>query len=473
MIKINFIIFSFWISSVFQPVWAGDPISGSWQGRILGDQVELAVWPHPDKKSSSWHLWNGLLHSPKHNCYMVVFINISKQNDKKTHISLTSNSSQVRSKNNCSTNIVTKRNIKDPSILREFSIIHSRRKAMNFVGSEGKFQLNKDSSVLNLQFQQFQFKGLNQKNRYSYVISLRRSQASTAMLSYLAGLKPGSSFVKPGAEDIAYLKTKERTRADLYTAGKDFDKDAQTFNDDLALAQNGDKEAQFRVGYWYEHGIGAKKDDSKALHWYLKAAENGQLSAMFYLAGFYQGGRGGSKSNWDKALYWYSLSAERGVKESQYNMAFFYHRGRLGVEKNYDKALHWYLKAAENGMPIASNNIGVMFKNGDGLPSDPWLAYLWYRHAAKNGDKTASNNLRAMEAKIPYQQANEVKQASNKISFSKLKELTLLSKQSGEKSANLALFKEKRPGYFDRFGDCGSMSCDEQFTNDILINYYY
>lgn len=45
------------------------------------------------------------------------------------------------------------------------------------------------------------------------------------------------------------------------------------------LAEKGNKEAQYHLGYMYQTGTGVKKDNSKALHWYELAAKQGHTSA--------------------------------------------------------------------------------------------------------------------------------------------------------------------------------------------------
>lgn len=40
-------------------------------------------------------------------------------------------------------------------------------------------------------------------------------------------------------------------------------------------AENGDVQAQYRLGGMYFHGQGVKQDDQEALKWYLKVAEQG------------------------------------------------------------------------------------------------------------------------------------------------------------------------------------------------------
>jgi TPR repeat protein len=46
------------------------------------------------------------------------------------------------------------------------------------------------------------------------------------------------------------------------------------------LADNGDKEAQYHIGYMYQTGTGVEKDNQKALFWYNQAAKNGHGKAF-------------------------------------------------------------------------------------------------------------------------------------------------------------------------------------------------
>ncbi|MEW8381899.1 MAG: hypothetical protein AB2704_08630, partial [Candidatus Thiodiazotropha taylori] len=47
------------------------------------------------------------------------------------------------------------------------------------------------------------------------------------------------------------------------------------------LAKQGDAEAQFALGGLYRGGRGVKKDYAKALHWYLKAANQEHTEAQY------------------------------------------------------------------------------------------------------------------------------------------------------------------------------------------------
>lgn len=45
------------------------------------------------------------------------------------------------------------------------------------------------------------------------------------------------------------------------------------------LAQGGDAQAQYHLGYMYQAGIGVQQNDAEALTWYQKAASNGHQGA--------------------------------------------------------------------------------------------------------------------------------------------------------------------------------------------------
>ncbi|MDA1310441.1 MAG: hypothetical protein O2985_12665, partial [Proteobacteria bacterium] len=40
--------------------------------------------------------------------------------------------------------------------------------------------------------------------------------------------------------------------------------------------------------------------------------------------------------------------------------------------------MKWYRKAAEQGDASAQNNLGIMYRNGKGVPQDNVLAHMWW-----------------------------------------------------------------------------------------------
>ena len=117
-------------------------------------------------------------------------------------------------------------------------------------------------------------------------------------------------------------------------------------------AEQGDAEAQNKLGFMYDEGEGVPEDDREAVKWYRKAAEQGYAKA-------------------------------------QYNLGIMYGKGE-GVEEDDREAVKWYRKAPEQGIAKAQYNLGVMYGKGEGVEEDYVKAYAWLNLAAAQGDKTAA-----------------------------------------------------------------------------------
>ena len=57
-------------------------------------------------------------------------------------------------------------------------------------------------------------------------------------------------------------------------------------------------------------------------------------------------------------------------------------------EENYEEAVLWYRKAAEQGVSEAQNNLGVMYKDGQGVKQDFKEAARWFLLAGLRHCKT-------------------------------------------------------------------------------------
>ena len=90
-------------------------------------------------------------------------------------------------------------------------------------------------------------------------------------------------------------------------------------------------------------GKGVTKDDNKAFNWWLKAAQNGHIKAMFCVGSCYGEGKGVSKDI-VKAFEWFLKAAENGDTDSMHNVAYCYSYG-IGVAQDLRKANEWRSKA--------------------------------------------------------------------------------------------------------------------------------
>lgn len=127
-------------------------------------------------------------------------------------------------------------------------------------------------------------------------------------------------------------------------------------------------------------------------------AENGNADAMFYI-GYMYDEADGVKQDYDKALYWYLQAARLDNVDAQVNLGYMYGQG-LGVDQNYQQELFWYEKAASQGDMDAQYNLGVMYEMGMGTPIDYSTALKWYKKAAAQGDTEAEEAILAIEQKI-------------------------------------------------------------------------
>ncbi len=76
------------------------------------------------------------------------------------------------------------------------------------------------------------------------------------------------------------------------------------------LAEQGDADAQYNLGFMYDKGEGVPQDDAEAVKWYRKAAAQGQAVAQGNLGVMYRDGHGVPR-DYVQAHMWLSLAASR------------------------------------------------------------------------------------------------------------------------------------------------------------------
>ena len=160
-------------------------------------------------------------------------------------------------------------------------------------------------------------------------------------------------------------------------------------------AEQGDAEAQARLGYMYFHGQGVPQDYSEAVRWYRRAADQGDAKGQDGLAFMYFHGQGVSQ-DYSEAVRWYRKAADQGDAKAQDGLGFAYYQGK-GVPQDNAEAVRWYRRAADQRYARAQYGLGYMYYYGKGVPRDRAEAVRWYRKAADQGDEYA---LRALSAQL-------------------------------------------------------------------------
>ena len=120
----------------------------------------------------------------------------------------------------------------------------------------------------------------------------------------------------------------------------------KSIKDCLRAAENGNAEAQFDIGCYYNGQYYNGEDGQKqAFEWFLKAAEQGHYMAQFNIGAAFTHGEGVERDP-IKAYEWYLKSAEQGCKPAQYRIDFL---NENGYHQNPQKALEMLDIAASNG----------------------------------------------------------------------------------------------------------------------------
>jgi TPR repeat protein len=152
-------------------------------------------------------------------------------------------------------------------------------------------------------------------------------------------------------------------------------------------ADTGNADAQCGLGKQFEHALGVPQDNTQAVIWLRKAAEQGNVAAQVELGIVFD-----NMQDYAQALVWYRKAAEQGNARAEYNLGLVYQNGE-GVPKDMEQAISWYRKAADQGDVIAQNYLGAMYENGIGVPPDYLKAADLYRRAAEKGFAEAQYGL--------------------------------------------------------------------------------
>ena len=88
-------------------------------------------------------------------------------------------------------------------------------------------------------------------------------------------------------------------------------------------------------------------------------AEQGNAEAQYKLGLMYDMGKDVDQ-DYQKAFEWYEKSANQGLASSQSRLGSMYRYGK-GVEVNHAKATEWYFKAYEQGDEIAGYQLGTIY----------------------------------------------------------------------------------------------------------------
>jgi TPR repeat protein len=114
----------------------------------------------------------------------------------------------------------------------------------------------------------------------------------------------------------------------------------------------GDNEARYRMGLCLRDGRGVAQDLDAALGWFTRAATRGHVRAMSEAASIHLALAGRDRDHLWRARDWLLRAAEAGDMEAMYRLGELHRDGTLADETG-KKAWEWFTRAAEAGYPPA------------------------------------------------------------------------------------------------------------------------
>jgi len=143
-------------------------------------------------------------------------------------------------------------------------------------------------------------------------------------------------------------------------------------------------------------------------------AEKGNAAAQCWVGCFYISGDQGVSPSSTEAAKWFLKAAEQGDVTAQNNLAKLYADGN-GVAKNEAEAAKWYRRAAEQGYVYSEYTFAAILWNGNGVSKDYVQAYKWMNLALAQGSELAKQYLPIIESEMTLEQIAEAQQLSREF----------------------------------------------------------
>lgn len=174
-------------------------------------------------------------------------------------------------------------------------------------------------------------------------------------------------------------------------------------------AEQGDTDAQFKLGKMYFKGDTIPKDIMKAMYWLMLAGKLGHVEAQVAVAQINI-----ALKDYDEAIVWFKKAGALGHPVAQHVLGISYYKG-VHLEKDYVKAAYWAKSAAEQGYTDAQIVLGGMYVKGNGVPKDYIRAYAWLTVASLGGGKGADRMKLLLNNEMTADQVSQAVTLSQKL----------------------------------------------------------
>ena len=154
------------------------------------------------------------------------------------------------------------------------------------------------------------------------------------------------------------------------------------------LAEQGDAEAQYKLGDCYSIGEGVEEDPKLTMYWYRKSAEQGYAKAQASLGACYLTGEDGYTQDLEQAEYWIKKSVAQGEAFGTACWGLYYSVLLAEDEDNeeyIEQVFALFTEAAEQGDAFGQAMLGTIYEGAEEVD----VAVYWYKKAEEQGDSIA------------------------------------------------------------------------------------
>jgi len=89
--------------------------------------------------------------------------------------------------------------------------------------------------------------------------------------------------------------------------------------------------------------------------------------------------------NFEKANYWAVKAADKGDGRGMNVLGVLHLHGQAGCQRSPAQAISWFQKSGESGCAHGYNNLGVMYRDGNGCQKSALHAFEWFKKSAELG----------------------------------------------------------------------------------------
>lgn len=166
-------------------------------------------------------------------------------------------------------------------------------------------------------------------------------------------------------------------------------------------ARAGDSDSSFEVGSCYLNGIGTEKNIEKAVEFLKLGAEQGSAGAALTLGDMLERGYVNNEnyviSDYDAAFTLFKIASDGGLAAGTHRMGMMYKEGR-GVPQCVETAVAMITDAAERGLDQAQIDLYYIYRDGSEVGQNLEKALKYLRMAAEGGNENAVSILKEIHS---------------------------------------------------------------------------